>query len=256
MRSGRRPFLFREILLTFHKFGIIRRKYMEPGICRGLFPAVDILLFYLTKTSSSNIVRNLISLQELKGISMEIILIRHGKPTLPKSEWLRSSEFRRWLGKYNECGVSAKIKPTEELSIKIQKCRMVITSHFHRARTSAQMLFPRSQLHADPLFNEAGLPSANMGAMPLPFYMWIGLFRSLWFLGYCNGVESTIKARERARVAAGKLREYAEQHGTVALVGHGVFNALIAKELNTTGWRGPRVPCTKYWSFGTYNFAP
>jgi len=44
----------------------------------------------------------------------------------------------------------------------------------------------------------------------------------------------------------------AESNSVVLFVGHGVYNRIIANELNASGWSGPKNPGTKHWSHGVY----
>jgi len=38
----------------------------------------------------------------------------------------------------------------------------------------------------------------------------------------------------------------------VILVGHGLMNRLIAKQLRYKHWQGPASPGKKYWKYGVY----
>jgi hypothetical protein len=57
------------------------------------------------------------------------------------------------------------------------------------------------------------------------------ILRCLWFCGYSWGCGSLKNEKDRAKIACDLLVEYAQEQTTVALVGHGFFNMLIAKEL-------------------------
>ncbi|MBS3935323.1 MAG: hypothetical protein KGZ43_04045 [Sulfuritalea sp.] len=59
-------------------------------------------------------------------------------------------------------------------------------------------------------------------------------------------------ARRRARQAAERLAELAEEHQNVLLVGHGFINHFIAKELQKSGWLGPSRPGKGFWGYGIY----
>ena len=59
-------------------------------------------------------------------------------------------------------------------------------------------------------------------------------------------------AKARAKQANRTLIELAETHQKVLVVGHGLFNHLLAKELRKSGWQGPRSLGKKHWEFGSY----
>ncbi len=59
-------------------------------------------------------------------------------------------------------------------------------------------------------------------------------------------------AQPRAKDATVRLCQFAEQHGSVLLVGHAIFNRLLGRELRRIGWHGPRSPSGGYWGIGVY----
>ena len=67
--------------------------------------------------------------------------------------------------------------------------------------------------------------------------------------------ESLTEARQRAFGGATLLKELATNSEVVLLVGHGIVNRFIAKELLSTGWHGPANPGTHYWEFGIYDYS-
>lgn len=114
------------------------------------------------------------------------------------------------------------------------------------------MLAPSTVPLIDACFREAELPSAIRSGLRLRPDVWAWLARSAWFCGRSAGVESFRAAHERAAKAATILVARAEASGAVVLVGHGLMNVLIARQLRTTGWRGPRFPSSQHWGFGVY----
>ncbi len=83
---------------------------------------------------------------------------------------------------------------------------------------------------------------------------WGVVSRAVWFLGYSNGSESFVQAKQRATAAAHRLIRLAETHGSVMLVSHGFVNYFIGRALLANGWEGPSIPCWKYWGVGLYKF--
>ncbi|WP_332633606.1 hypothetical protein [Halalkalibacter flavus] len=47
-------------------------------------------------------------------------------------------------------------------------------------------------------------------------------------------------AKDRVKIAYDLLVEYAQEHTSIVLVGHGFFNMLIAKELQKMDWKYER----------------
>lgn len=101
-------------------------------------------------------------------------------------------------------------------------------------------------------FNEAGLPNAHWRTIKLSPMIWAVIFRILWLFGYANNSESFKDAKIRAKASAQKLIYLAEEHKSVLFVGHGIYNKLLAKELKSIGWTGPRNPGSKHWHYGVY----
>ena len=115
----------------------------------------------------------------------------------------------------------------------------MVCSHLRRSIESARSLgFPEVHFK-EPLFSETALPHFDSGDFPLPVFVWIVVLRLLWLVGFSRNGESLISARRRARQAAAGLIQLAEANQIVLLVGHGLFNHLIATELRKRGWRGP-----------------
>jgi broad specificity phosphatase PhoE len=101
-------------------------------------------------------------------------------------------------------------------------------------------------LLSDPLFDEAGIPTAIELRLALAPVHWDAIARLAWMLGWSRGVESASEARSRAARAARHLAGLASTHGSVALVGHGMLNTLIARALRRDGWIGAGSP-RAYW---------
>lgn len=79
---------------------------------------------------------------------------------------------------------------------------------------------------------------------------WTICLRIAWFLGAKRRCESYREAKERARAAADFLINEARENGSVCLIGHGIFNGLIAKELQKRQWQGT-INHT-HWSCSTF----
>ena len=106
-----------------------------------------------------------------------------------------------------------------------------------------------------PLFRETELPTplTKLYGLKLNSNIWAVILRCLWFCGYSRGCESFSNAKNRAEKASELLVEYAKEHTSVVLVGHGFFNILIARELQKAGWKGKKKTSAKHWSCTTYS---
>jgi broad specificity phosphatase PhoE len=75
--------------------------------------------------------------------------------------------------------------------------------------------------------------------------------RAAWLLGYARGADSLALVSARARSAAALLTTGATE-GPVLLIGHGIMNRLIARELRAAGWRSNATHRSRYWSAVTF----
>lgn len=180
---------------------------------------------------------------------MQITLMRHGKPRLLKTRWLAPFEMAQWIADYDRAEVEAGAIPARSIDA-AQSASLLGASPAPRALSSVQALGRTASLVAD-MFVEAELPFTLWRHPRLPPPVWAALFRLLWLVGYSRGAESIRAAKDRAKVAARRLAT-AARHGPVLLVGHGVMNRLIAKELRLLGWIGYARHGDKYWGTNVY----
>ena len=183
---------------------------------------------------------------------MEIILARHGRPNFSHRSWITPRQMKDWIRIYNQADVHVGEAPSDALA-KARGCGIVVSSALPRCTQSAQALVHSNQSFVtDAVFCEADLPGGSWNAPRLPFAMLAALFRLAWFLGYSSNAESLLQTKARARHAAHRLVELSTQNGSVFLVGHGIINMLIAKELLALGWSGPTRPIAKHWRYSVY----
>lgn len=180
---------------------------------------------------------------------MKIILMRHGKPILSPQNWIAPCEMEQWIQHYNLSEVKAEGVPLTSFSL-ANSANFIVASNVRRALLSVQVLGCKVS-DSDAVYAEAGLPFALWNFPRLPPAVWAAFFRLLWLIGYSRGSESVLGAKIRAKVAAKKLTSLADK-GTVLLVGHGIMNHLIAKELITLGWAAPSKHESTYWGASVY----
>lgn len=167
---------------------------------------------------------------------MEIILIRHGKPTYADSAEniaLNASEYTNWIRRYNFSDVSENSRP-ESINIELESFYL-ISSHFNRAIHSAEIYTGRKPDKVSPIFKEMDIPRYKL-PFKLKAMTWVYLCRVLWMLGLNGSFESYRSAKVRAEVASEQLIELAREKGQVVLFGHGYMNLHIRRALIRKGW--------------------
>jgi broad specificity phosphatase PhoE len=182
---------------------------------------------------------------------MEIVLARHGKPNLQYWTWITPYQMKEWIHRYNQADVLIdKISPD---TLKKADQSVVVSSTLLRGVQSAQALSQTKPILTEEVFCEADLPYGHWTMPKLPFSIWVTLFRIAWLCGYSSNAESLSQTKVRARCAAERLVELAQENGSVFFVGHGIINRLIAKELLALGWSGTQQPANKYGQFSIYH---
>jgi broad specificity phosphatase PhoE len=180
---------------------------------------------------------------------MTIILMRHGKPEQQITGRLSAQALADWCNAYDLSRVS---DWPPDRSINIARLATVVAcSPLPRAHSSLSRL-GLSPHAVDHLFSEVEIPLLPVGQLQLPTTLWLTLLRLLWFCGYAGESESLSLARQRASLAADKLITLS-QRGTVLLLGHGIMNKMIARELRKRGWQAEKHASSRHWSSAIYH---
>ena len=182
---------------------------------------------------------------------MEIILLRHGKPEVELKGHLNASEIKLLAVEYAQAGVQD--SPPIELKESFNAC-YVVCSDLARSKQSAKRLGINEIHLSDNLFTETVIPHFDQGVIKMPVTMWLTVLRIMWLFGFKKNGESFVKAKQRAKLATSKLITLAQENEKVILVGHGLMNHLIAKQLRFNNWQGPTSPGKKHWEFGRYTY--
>jgi broad specificity phosphatase PhoE len=180
---------------------------------------------------------------------MHITLMRHGKPILATRRWRAPCDMSEWIVQYDRAEIDGVRIPAASLAA-ARSCAHIFASTLPRARVSAAALgcaVPR----LDALFCEAALPFPLWRFPHLPPPLWASLLRIAWLLGYARGAATFAAETLRARQAANCLVAAAAE-GPVLLVGHGIMNRLIARELRRSGWTSADCQRSGYWSAVRY----
>ena len=183
-----------------------------------------------------------------------IILIRHGQPAIPLRPRTSHTEFAAYIDAYEEAGLDPVSLPPRELTDLVKELKAVFTSDRPRSHESAGKLAPQAELVMDSLFAEAPLPSPRLPLLKMRVATWAVMARLLWHAGYTPGIENYPNARARAGKAADLLTAKVMDGGTVALVAHGYFNAMIGRQLRKRGWSRTGSHQVRYWNAVIYDW--
>lgn len=176
---------------------------------------------------------------------MKIILMRHGQPSLDVGHPLVPIKIQRWIEVYERAVVKQDCAVPSSSQALATRADFIVTSRSPRAISSVRLLGYEPSL-VDDAFREVSLPSIPR-LPPLPPFLWAIFFRLLWCFGYSHRLASLRCTRVRARTAARRLIRLAKK-GPILLVGHGIMNRLIARELVSLGWFTGEKETNRYWS--------
>ncbi|CAM3693663.1 phosphoglycerate mutase family protein [Pontibacter korlensis] len=166
-----------------------------------------------------------------------IFLIRHARPLLPHEGLFDVEAARSYISAYDTAQVEEFVLQHETLPY--QHVTKVYCSTLVRSQLTARAIFGEEvELLIDHTFREFERRIFTLPLMRLPIKVWLLSARLLWFLGFnSRDIETFRQARARARQAAEKLAQDALQHNTTVLVGHGLLNSFIRRELKRMGWK-------------------
>jgi len=183
---------------------------------------------------------------------MEIILMRRGKPALRGYSRVTSSEMTNWIAEYDLSDTGSDIPP-DSSKLLASSASQVISSPLPRALSSLKALGCEPDV-IDEVFREAGLPIFHIPGLRLSSTFWAAFFRVMWLCGLSHNVERLGIAKQRAVQAANILVTFAKKsNGPVLLMGHGVMNRLIARELRSLGLKAYRCQGNGYWNARIYS---
>ena len=182
-----------------------------------------------------------------------ITLIRHGKPTVTPQGWIGGCDLPQVVSRYQSARISSDSFPPGDVQALVQSAKLVFTSDLPRSIHSAQILEPTVLPVSNPIFREVDFWLECPINIRLPFHMWLFLDRLLLCLGYSSNSQFQADNKDRVRKAAELLEQQSRETEAVVLVGHGITNLFIARELKKRGWRGPRTPKLEHWGCTTYS---
>jgi broad specificity phosphatase PhoE len=183
------------------------------------------------------------------SIRTKIVLMRHGEPT-SRSAWIAGHELGEWVRSFDQSGIKEAMLIPDEVRRLASTIGLVISSDLLCATQSAARLARKTVI--DPDLREARLSESFRSSLRAPASLWLAVARLAWWLDVTSTQEPIAAARARAQRVTDTVISLAQEHRSVLVVGHGVFNSLIARRLRALGWSGPLVPPSRYWSVATY----
>lgn len=186
-------------------------------------------------------------------MSGRIILMRHGRPLIEAPGLVSPAGLQRWIEAYDRAAVEQDNVPPA-VQLLARSAGIIISSSATRALSSLQALGIEPAI-VDAAFGEARLPSGRWPLPLLPAPAWALWFRTRWLLGLHGGVEPFHACRQRAAGAKSRLIALAER-GNVLLMGHGLMNRLIARQLQADGWHGEPAGPRGYWRCAVFEQSP
>lgn len=180
--------------------------------------------------------------------------MRHGEPHYRGAPRVSCREMIEWIDSYNLSSTGSD-RPPERAQIQAYRALTFLSSPLPRALSSLKTLGCEPGV-IDEVFREAELLVFRIPGLRLSPFYWAALFRVLWLCGLSGEAECVSVAKKRAVKAAEILVNVAkDSDGPVLLMGHGMINRLIAKELIASGWKEQTSPGTGYWGAGVYSLA-
>jgi broad specificity phosphatase PhoE len=182
---------------------------------------------------------------------MKITLIRHAEVDISKYSLAYAYELKEWLDIYNNAEIKKHFVSKDEIAKIFDSTNKIFCSQLKRSADSV-LLYEKEIDEKYELFNEAGLPNADWGLVKLPLVIWASVFRVMWLFGYQHNGESLSQAKARASRATDLLVESAKKDNSITLLGHGLMNRLIARELVKRGWSSQNKMGSDNWDYGVF----
>lgn len=187
---------------------------------------------------------------------MNIILLRHGRVAAEKpAAAITQSAFRDWVTNYDQAPLDTTSVPSEQLRELAKRTQFIVCSDLSRSIESAKVLQREPNL-ISPAYRECEMPVTDGSRLKLPVNVWMSAMRGLQFTGIHPNAESISTFRLRSRQSATQLNALAGLHRSVMLIGHGLLNRSLHKQLLKLGWKVEnRNASDDNWSYRSYQFS-
>ena len=135
---------------------------------------------------------------------MEIVLVRHGRPSPLAGRMVSGRKVGDWVAGYNAAGLAETVAPPRAVQELVKSAGCVLASDLLRSLESARLLAPTG-VRIDADLREAVLPSSMGVSVRLPASVWVVIARVAWWLNCRRSEEPIAAARARARRVADRL---------------------------------------------------
>lgn len=184
---------------------------------------------------------------------MRIILVRHGEPKIDQQRWIGHKGFIAFMDAYRDAGLMPESAPPEYTANLTRGITRVFTSELPRSIDSARALLPDAEFISDEVFTEAPLAPPRIPGLRMKVPGWAVVSRVAWHGGYSPRIENFRQSRRRAQKALHILLDAAAEDGTVVLVGHGYFNAILGRMLRLKGFVRTGSHRAEFWNTVVYD---
>ena len=181
----------------------------------------------------------------------KIILMRHSEVDIDYSNKISPYDFKNWVVKYNNSDIKSNISKKDSIEKVLEESNIILCSNLKRSIDSVKQ-FDKNIFGTNDLFNEFEIPFFKSKLLKLNPKVWLVFFRFLWFFGYSNGCESFRESRLRVEKAVDRLVDLSTEYDSITLVGSGLINRFIGKELIKRNWINSRKLKNKNLDYGVY----
>ena len=183
----------------------------------------------------------------------QIIFIRHAKVQMDKSSPITAKMLKSWETAYNNAPIFQELPQNDALHQAFNEVDFVVCSRLRRTIDSVELL-GISVDESNTLFNEATIPTLEGKWIRLRPTQWLVLFRILSLFRIGRWARTLKETKADAYEASQRLLELSKEHQNIILMGHGVMNWLIRKELMKTGWRSEGKDDHRNWGLTTLTY--
>ena len=154
-----------------------------------------------------------------------------------------------WRRGYDDAGIIADDRPPDDVAATVRTADLVVSSDFARAIMTAERLAGDREFRRSPLLREAPVDVPTWTRVRLPRVVWERATQVRWGYRILRGTDIPSHDLERGTKAARWLDELTREHPHVAVVTHGVFRRILARQLEALGWRADgRIRSWAHWS--------
>ena len=179
--------------------------------------------------------------------------MRHGRPEIDlesmKKNRVTAMQSGAIIDQYELSDLATDQSPPVDALDIARQCKIVFNSDLPRSISSVRLLGVSTDAITNAQFRESALPWLSWSWPKLGLFTWCILFRIAWLFGFSKNGEDIGNAKTRALACAGILQKQANSGQPVLLLGHGIMNRLIAKQLKKSGWKQIETNGERYWSF-------